>query len=380
MHRRPIIAALLLLVTLLLLSGCSRNRTETVEPVAIRTPLPTFTPTPQSLADSTPEAAPQAQPVAEAAAPAEQSPEQAAELAGTGGPANMEALTPPADSAAPAAVALTDPPLAVINTDLVNSRSGPDTTYPVVVILGRGEEFDVTGKSADGAWFRICCVQGKEAWVSAEFADTDGAVDPVPVAGAGEISQIALATMTATAAPVQVAEAPTATPEPAPAAQPEPTAQPEAAAPAPPQPAATPAAEPVAGAPPAEAVQPATAGAPALELVAQERFPETNVVRVFLYVYHDNDGLEGYTLAVTKDGAPQPVAGSSFGGRPGLTWPIADDRQRFQNLKIEFPGVNAAGTWSIVPMKDGAPAGPAAEFVLAADDPARELYVRYKLP
>ena len=52
-----------------------------------------------------------------------------------------------------------------------------------------------------------------------------------------------------------------------------------------------------------------------LELAGQERFPETNVVRVFLYVYADNEALEGYTLRVTKDGAEQPVAGASFGGR-----------------------------------------------------------------
>lgn len=396
MHRPFIAATLLLLSASLILAGCGRDRSEATDPpIAIRTPLPTFTPTPQpgsvtgGAADSSaaaPAAPIQTPPAQDSLAQTQSEP---AETRGIGGPvapleerADVVATAPPA--VAPAAAPVVAAPLAVINTELVNARRGPDTTYDVVVILGRGEEFDVTGKSDDGAWFRICCtIEGAEAWVKAEFLDTDGATDPLPVAQAGDVSGNALATLTATAAPVQIAaaatEAPTATPQPIAAAQPEPTATPAPAAPAPAPAASAPAAAPAPATESDAAVAAADASA-SLQLVAQEQFPETNVVRVFLYAYSENEALEGYSLRVTKDGVELAAGGQSFGGRPGLTWPIADDRQRFQNLKVEFPGVDPAGTWSIVPVKDGAPAGPAATYTLAGGEPNRELYVRYKRP
>ncbi len=383
------------LAALLLLAGCGRaGDFSSEEPLAIRTPLPTFTPT--ATGDAAGDAAAVAPPgvggpmtsvdlTASAAAAVESAPVAAPP---------EQPTAPPTATPAPPPALLLDPPLAVINTELVNSRTGPDTTYPVVMILGRGEEFDITGKNADGTWLRICCVQGQEAWLSAEFVDTDGAIDPLPVAQAGETSPNALATMTATAGPAQIAETLPATPAPAP-----PSDTPQAALPAPPAvggPEEMPPPEPlvpevnlmpadVAGEEVAHAADEAEAAADAaapvaLELAGHERFPETNVVRVFLYVFSGNEALEGYTLRVTKDGVEQAVTGASFGGRPGLTWPIADDRQRFQNLKVEFPGVAPEGVWTIEPLKDGQAAGPAASFTLAAGDPLQELYVRYKRP
>jgi SH3-like domain-containing protein len=276
------------------------------------------------------------------------------------------------------------PPVAVINTELVNSRTGPDTTYPVATVLGRGEDFDITGKSSDGTWWRICClVDLQEVWVAAEFADSDGPTDNVPVAQAGELSALARARQGGAA---RVVAAPAATVAPAvaaPASQPEPAAVEAApaaqAAPAPQGEAAVaadaPADNAVAAAEVATASDAATGG---FELSGQESFPESNVVRVFLYVYAENQGLEGYSLRVTKDGAEQSVSGTSFGGQPGMTWPIADDRQRFQNFKVEFPSVAPAGVWTVELVRDGAVVGPAATFTLAENDPARELYVRYK--
>ena len=78
--------------------------------------------------------------------------------------------------------------------------------------------------------------------------------------------------------------------------------------------------------------------APAFEfdLVGNENFPETNVVRA-MYVNADNLVLEGYSLRVTKDGVEQTVSGESWGGQPGMTWPIPDERQRFQNYKVSSP-------------------------------------------
>ncbi len=368
-------AILFVLAALLMLSACGRDDAS-AEPPLIRTPMPTFTPTSlpsaASLQESVPVAVPAAEvPIAEAvAAPAD-----------TAAPADAA----PADAAAPVVQGIGGPfveqpaggipPVAVINSELVNSRTGPDTTWPVATVLGRGEDFDITGKNADGTWWRICClVDLQEVWVAAEFADSDGPVDNVPVAQAGEISALATSRQAgaervvaaATAVPAVAAEAP------APVAvetAPEPAAE---AAPAE-QPAAPDAAVAVASADDARA-----ASDGGFELSGQERFPETNVVRVFLYVYAENQGLEGYSLRVTKDGVEQSVSGVSFGGQPGMTWPIADDRQRFQNFKIEFPGVPPAGVWTVELVRDGAVVGPAASFTLTENDPSSELYVRYK--
>jgi hypothetical protein len=186
------------------------------------------------------------------------------------------------------------------------------------------------------------------------------------------------------AAPAAAAQAPapTAAPTAAPAA-----AQPTAAAE---PPAAPQAAQPAA--PPAEAAQPAAPTdtpaptappAPAfpVNLVAQEQFVESNdLVRIYLYVYQGTTALPDYTLRVTKDGVDMPVSGKSIDAA-GFTWPVADPRQRFQNLKVEFPGVQAAGKWEVQLVDgSGAPAGPPAAFTLVGGDQNRELYVRYEKP
>lgn len=384
MHRCRFAALVTALAAVVVLAGCGRGNDDAPTPAPIRTPVPTFTPT-----APVPQAATELQAVAAPAAPApdaqaeaaQPAPELAASPAAAPAVAEQPGVGGPVDAAAIAAAPV-QPAIGVVNTELVNSRTGPDITFPVVMVLGRGEQYDVTGKSADGAWWRMCCIEGKEVWTKAEYVDTDGLTDALPVAQAGEISSVALARITATAdasnqeqAALQEAAQPAAPPAPENTPAPVPVAEapaPQAAAPAAPQ--AEAAAQPQAVDAPAAV---AAAEVMGFALTAQERFPETNVVRVFLYVYAGNDGLEGYTLRVTKDGVEQAVSGASFGGRPGLTWPIADDRQRFQNYKVEFPGVSPAGVWTVELLQGGAVVGPAATFTLEAGDTNQELYVRY---
>lgn len=400
------ISIALLLLSVLLLAACGGRRDRVAaEPLSIRTPMPTFTPTPTVEGGAPAQAqAIVVAPVESASAPADLAPiPQVAtpEAPGTGGPVGpIEPLPPaaqPADASQPAAetqpaplaaAPAFDPPLGVINTELVNGRSAPDATGDVVLVLGRGEEYDITGKSSSGEWLRLCCAQEREVWAFAEFVDTDGLIDSLPVAEAGPLSTYAAAILAGAAQPA--APVAVATPEPPPVAPP-----PAVEAPAPAAETASTEADPAAasrseqpaaeqaaageGAPAQpDAVQDASAAASAgYELVAQERFPETNVVRVFLYVYAENQALEGYSLRVTKDGAEQAVSGESWGGQAGLTWPIADERQRSQNFKVEFPGVSAAGTWTVELTQGGSVVGPAASFTLVADETAQELYVRY---
>ena len=105
-----------------------------------------------------------------------------------------------------------------------------------------------------------------------------------------------------------------------------------------------------------------------------------DLVRIYLYVYQGTTALPDYTLRVTKDGVDMPVSGKSIDAA-GFTWPVADPRQRFQNLKVEFPSVQAAGKWEVQLVdSSGAPAGPPATFTLVGGDQNRELYVRYEKP
>jgi hypothetical protein len=295
----------------------------------IRSPYPTFTPTPF---DATLAAA-----------------EGSTATADNPTVPNVEPTTPPAESAPATEVVPTvaeapavptpeptlAPPRLVVNTPLVNVRAGPGTEYPILTTIERGQDFDIVGKNAAGDWWRFCCVNDEPAWVIDELIEAGGAVDSVPVTDA-----IVQVPPTATALPVAAA----------PVAPTEPTAT---------------------EAPPAPAFS--------FELQNAEQFPENKLVRVFLYVFDSEQSLDGYSVRVKKDGAEQPVAQRSAGGQPSLTWPIADSRQRFQNMKVEFPGVAPAGTWEVELVDGGGNVvGPTATFSLDGNDQNQELYVRYK--
>ena len=353
MTQRKTIGLIFLIGLALALAGCFGGSEEQPADEVVRTPRPTFTPTPQQ---------PTATPV-----PVTPTAPQGAAAANTGGATN---------AGQPLAIAA-DAPVAVVNSDMVNARKRPDIASDNIIReLTRGDELRIVGQSADDEWWFVCCVDNGTAWVYYSYVDTTGNVDSVPVTDseAGPVDA-AVAQGAAPAAAAQ-APAPTAAPTAAPAA-----AQPTAAAE---PPAAPQAAQPAA--PPAEAAQPAAPTAPPapafpFNLVAQEQFVESNdLVRIYLYVYQGTTALPDYTLRVTKDGVDMPVSGKSIDAA-GFTWPVADPRQRFQNLKVEFPGVQAAGKWEVQLVDgSGAPAGPPAAFTLVGGDQNRELYVRYEKP
>jgi hypothetical protein len=361
-HRRTI--ALMLLIGLALaLAGCFGGSEEQPADEVVRTPRPTFTPTPQQ---PTPTPLPVTPTASQGAAPAN-----------TGGETN---------AGQPLQIA-SDAPIAVVNSDMVNARKRPDIASDNIIReLTRGDELRIIGQSADDEWWFVCCVDNGTAWVYYSYVDTTGSVDAVPVtdSDAGPVD----ATVAQGAAPAAVqAAAPAAAPTVAPAAQPpaatEPPAAPQAAQPAAPPAEAAQPEIPTDTPAPTEPPAPADTPAPAFpfNLVAQEQFVETNdLVRIYLYVYQGTAALPDYTLKVTKDGADMPVSGKSIDSA-GFTWPVADPRQRFQNLKVEFPGVQPAGKWEVQLVDgSGAPAGPPATFTLVGGDQNKELYVRYEKP
>jgi hypothetical protein len=115
------------------------------------------------------------------------------------------------------------------------------------------------------------------------------------------------------------------------------------------------------------------------DLVAKEQFEETITPRIYLYVYSGAEGLGGYSLRVKKDGVDLPVSVTSFGGQPGMTWPLPIARQRFYNMKLEYKGTPAPGTWEIQLIDAaGKIAGPPAIFQLSGNEQNQELYLRYQ--
>jgi uncharacterized protein YraI len=291
-------------LTLLTTAACRRGEAQSpnTEPAMIRTPRPTFTPTP---------GLPQ-----EAAVEEPASGEAGAVIAATPTPA-----PPAAVNNAPSGAKV------VVNTPLVNARSGPGLDYEVVTIVERGEEFDILAKDALGEWWQVCCVEDEPVWVIGQLVDTDGPVDVVPVFGASQLAAGGDGSAPAAGQTVLLDQAPD--------------------------------------------IQ--------FSLENQEQFPESAAVRIFMYVYSGNEGLAGYSLWVRKDGVDVPVNVISFGGSPGFTWPFQDARQRSQNWKAEFPDLPPGGQWEVQLINDdGRIVGPPATFAIGPDDTNLELYVRYE--
>lgn len=312
---------LLLCGMVLIISACGNGAQadEPVEHFQIRSPRATFTPTPPN----------------EVSAPIEQSP--ATDSDGNLAQTEADAASDPNPTSTVESVPETRRDtarsfqgyLATINTALVNGRSGPGTNYEVIGIVEDGQSFDVVGQNDAGDWWRICCYNDEEFWVINDYV---------------EISQGANGPIIPAATPI-----PAAPPTSVPIVQAE---------------------EPV----------PASSDQFAFDLVVQEQFPETSIVRIFLYVFSEQiQALPGYSLQVTKDGNQLPVDSLSFGPQAGFTWPIATARQRFQNMKVEFPGESPGGQWTVQLINDsGQMVGPPATFELNNNEQNRELYVRYQ--
>ncbi|NJN84809.1 MAG: hypothetical protein HC802_22645, partial [Caldilineaceae bacterium] len=261
-NRWPLLSLVLLLAGLLLV-GCGASAQED-EPrsVFIRTPRPTFTVAPPSATQNNP----------------------AAGLAE--GVSTPEALSS-ANSGGRGGGMLAGDPRVVVNSPLVNVRSGPGIDFEIVAMVERGEEYAVIGKSGDSTWWNICCVEGASVWVIDEFVDSEGPVDTAPVTEGQPAITEADFLAAPPPAPVQPAVV-----QPAP-----PPAAPTLAPTQPPVVAVAPTAKPLAQIPPSLDL---------FSLVDQEQFPESSMVRIFLYVFGDNSALPGYSLRVRKDGVLLP--------------------------------------------------------------------------
>ena len=225
-------------------------------------------------------------------------------------------------------------PKAVVIEEMVNLRAAPTLNGAVLGSARRGQEFTIIGRDPTSTWWLVCCDQGQARWIYGGVVQVSGVVESVSV-----VDQPVAYNAPANTAPVGL---------------PTPTM-------APPLPTATP--------------------APQYEfmLAEQAQFEERITPRIHLYVYETQEGLGGYMVSVRKDGQGLPTTAKTAYGMPGITWPIPNERQRYTNLKIEFPNVSPAGLWEIQLLDaNGRPVGPVATFRLQPDDPRQELYVKYR--
>jgi uncharacterized protein YraI len=192
------------LAALIFLAGCGPAGQEAA-PTALptRTPVPTYTPTPESVAPPTP--VPTATTTTEP----------------TGAAAPQDPTTPtPQPTAAPAAQL-------TITGDLVNVRSGPGTTFDLVSTATAGESFAIVARNTAGDWWQVCCFAGQNGWVFGALAAAANA-DSVPVAADQPVAAATEAPTTALVAdvaPTALQDPNTPTPQAAPPAAPyDPTA------------------------------------------------------------------------------------------------------------------------------------------------------------
>lgn len=95
-------------------------------------------------------------------------------------PVGNEWITPQ-PSPAPPTPTPTPPLLAEPTTNGVNARKGPSTSYGKIGQLFTGDSLEVLGKNESGTWYKLCCVNGEQAWVAAEFLSLSGDAASVPV-------------------------------------------------------------------------------------------------------------------------------------------------------------------------------------------------------
>lgn len=247
-------------------------------------------------------------------------------------PAWSAALPAPTTSVNNASFTPMEPPKATVTEALVNLRSSPDLAGAVLGSALRGQAFTIMGRDTLTAWWLICCDGGQARWVYTGVVQVSGDVTLVPV----------VAHPAATFATNRQARAT----EPTPTTPPLPT--------------------------------PTPAVPYDFMLAEQAQFEERITPRIYLYVYEKEDGLGGYTVRVRKDGRDLPVTQQTAPGMPGFTWPLPHERQRYTNLKLEFPNVAPAGLWEVQLVDiNGRTVGPIATFRLQPDDLQQEMYVKY---
>ncbi len=249
---------------------------------------------------------------------------------------------PPAPTDTPATLPDTptpeSTPFAISSGDFnVNIRSGPGVDFPRIGKLPMGGSMAVVGKTANGEWWQVCCVDGQSGWVWADVVEVNGPLDNVPIP-----LDLPQGESPATAAPTSAAPAPT-------------------------------------NPPPAPASTPIPAFAFALEEIT-EFDSSNNVVTVFARIYQPGSPpqpLSGYLMRVLKNGGEVAALNSNavwYDTAPA-GWSNA---MKYNVDKFEEPLDNATWTAYVI---DGSGKQISTEttFRTSGDSPKREFHIVFAL-
>ena len=113
-------------------------------------------------------------------------------------------IPPPAPTPTPLATPTLSPYL-VVDAPVVNVRQGPSVAYSIIGQVYQGERYDLTGRNDAQTWWKICCVNNQEGWITAQLTTPGGAVGEVQIAAAPVLPPTPLPTST---------PPPTSTPQP----------------------------------------------------------------------------------------------------------------------------------------------------------------------
>ncbi len=134
--------------------------------------------------------------------------------AAAGGDAPATGNEASAPTAVPAATAV---PVLTVKQDAVNVRLGPGTEYGLAGTVNQGQEFTIVGRNESKTWWKICCVNGQEVWISDDLTNEDNEKFAPVITDIPAPSQPVAQAPAAQPTPVQAAPAePTPTPVPAP--------------------------------------------------------------------------------------------------------------------------------------------------------------------
>jgi hypothetical protein len=211
--------------------------------------------------------------------------------------------------------------------------------YAVVGTAAQSDEFVLSGRSADGAWWQVCCVNGAAAWVRAEYVAATLTADERKTIGVVNV------------------------PAPPLTSSPTPTVQPTLAV------VATP--------------------TPMLLTVRVQKQPEANNLTVFVYV-HDQAGqaLGGYTVHLVHAGASPPGDNSvTVAHGLGTTYAGQGEKAAMDNpynaktsydSRTIYPGYNPAGVWTAwLTDGGGQMASELVGWTIEQADPNKQVYLEF---
>ena len=72
-------------------------------------------------------------------------------------------------------------PVGEVTTEVLNLRSGPDTSYGIVGMLLKGDLLTVLGQTPDGVWLSIIAPHGTRGWVHGDWVDLATGREGIPV-------------------------------------------------------------------------------------------------------------------------------------------------------------------------------------------------------